>query len=984
MRRRLVGLFILACCFSLDTWSFAQENTAELRGRVVDTQDAGIPGVTILITNQSTGVYRQSVSTADGSYFITAITPGVYTLEAELSGFAKYSRQDIRLDLGRTTTLEVELRPGAVTETITVTAETPLVDVTSKEIGGNVTNREVTMLPSVNGNFIGMVALLPGVISNVSTESFGSDAISANGLDSRNNNFMLDGANNNDDVIGQRAGSQARTPLEAIAEFQVITNQYDAEFGRTTGAVINAISKSGTNAFHGVGAGLWQDAGLTKKDYFVKQNGLTKPDTQLQTYRANLGGPVVRDKAHFFFNVERVMVDRATTITIPARPEFNASPVTQDRVWNTLVRFDHQLNASNTWAVRWLRESSPQLNQIIPVVLNPPAPVTGTFPVTQNASREEIDVDQTVVATLNSVLGNNRLNTFRVNFTQEDVAFANPNFNGNGQDQAALQPTLVYTSFVDQQSSVAQARVNDAYQIDNTMSWFISGRGGSHDLKFGAQYEYVGARSTAQDMLNGMFFFRSDQSFNANDPRTYPDRLWIRVPGALNTYQKAHFVAAFAQDKWRMNSRTTLSLGLRYDLEVQPISEVDNPAFSDPSQYPVDKNNIGARLGLTYDVAGDGQSVVRGGYGRFYDKTHFELISAILTAGTFSNSFNALFPANNFDPGPAAGNLPTDPMLAGGPTVNRTLLAAAYPPGSRVKNTGTVTLDNPDRVIPYTDQFTAGYERQLFTTLSVSADYVHARARDQLMLQDLNPGLRTSTARTAPIVRINPAYVGQVSQPINAGEIDYDALQVALVKRFASDYSYRVSYTLGYSRGNTSGAAIPLSGFQLLDDLNLDLNEGPTNVDRRHNLVVSGQALVPKTGGLTLAWVVRALSGSPFTLFDSTTDPDLNGQFTEPLPAGSYSGTPGPNRNPWTVDFDSERNGARGPGLFQADIRFGYRVRAGQNRNLDLFVDVFNITNRANFENPIGDRRLPDFLNRTALRAGAVPTTVQFGARVEF
>ena len=566
MRSRLVGLLILACCFSFDTRTFAQENTAELRGRVVDTQDAGIPGVTIVITNQATGVYRQSVSTADGSYFITAITPGVYTLEAELSGFAKYSRQGIRLDLGRTTTLEVELRPGAVTETITVTAETPLVDVTSKEIGGNVTNREGTSLPSVNGNVIGMVALLPGVISNVSTESFGSDAVSANGLDSRNNNFMLDGANNNDDVIGQRAGSQARTPVEAVAELQVITNQYDAEFGRTTGAVINAISKSGTNAFHGVGAGLWQDAGMTKPDFFVKQNGLTKPDTQLQTYRANIGGPVVRDKAHFFFNVERVMVDRATTITIPARPEFNASPVTQDRVWNTLARFDHQLNANNTWAVRWLRESSPQLNQIIPVVFNG-NPITGTFPVTQNASREEIDVDQTVVATLNSVMGSNRLNTFRVNFTQEDVAFANPNFNGNGQDQTALMPTLVYTSFVDQQSNVAQARVNDAYQIDDTMSWFISGRGGSHDLKFGGQYEYVGARSTAQDNLNGTFFFRSDQNFNAADPRTYPDRLQIRVPGGLNRYQKAHFVAAFAQDKWRLTSRTTLSLGLRYDLE---------------------------------------------------------------------------------------------------------------------------------------------------------------------------------------------------------------------------------------------------------------------------------------------------------------------------------------------------------------------------------------------------------------------------------
>jgi hypothetical protein len=981
MRAPLIGLLVLACWISVETRTSAQENTAELRGRVVDSQDAGIPGVTILITNEATGVYRQSVSNADGSYFVTAIPPGMYTLEAELSGFQKYSRKGVRLDLGRTATLEIQLSPGAVTETVTVTAETPLVDLSSKEIGGNVTNREVTMLPSVNGNFVGMVALLPGVISNISTESFGSDAISANGLDSRNNNFMLDGANNNDDVIGQRAGSQARTPLEAVAEFQVVTNQYDAEFGRTTGAIINAISKSGTNAFHGVAGGLWQDAGLTKEDYFVKQNGLTKPDTQLQTYRANIGGPVVRDKAHFFFNVERVMVDRANTITIPARPEFNASPVTQDRVWNTLVRFDHQLSANNTWAVRWLRESSPQLNQIIPVVFNA-NPVTGTFPVTENASREENDVDQTIVATLNSVIGKNRFNTFRVNFTQEDVSFANPNFNGNGQDQVVLEPTLVYTSFVDQQSNVAQARVNDAYQIEDTMSWFISGRG-SHDLKFGGQYEYVGARSTAQDNLNGTFFFKSDQNFNVSDPRTYPDRLQIRVPGALNRYQKAQFVSAFVQDKWRVN-RATISLGLRYDLELQPIQEIDNPAFTDPSAYPVDKNNIGARLGLTYDLAGDGRSVLRGGYGRFYDKTHFELISAILTAGTFSDSFTVLFPANNFDPGPTAGTLPTDPMLVGGPTVNRALLAASYPAGSRIRNTGTVNLDNPDRVIPYTDQFTAGYERQLLSTVSVSADYVHARARDQLMIQDLNPGVRTSPARTAPVVRTNPAYVAQVSQPVNAGAIDYDALQMALVKRFASDYSYRVSYTLGYSRGNTSGAAIPLSGFQFLNDLNLDLNEGPTNVDRRHNLVISGQALVPKTHGLTFAWVVRALSGAPFSLFDSTTDPDLNGQFTEPLPAGSYTGTSGPNRNPWTVDFDSERNGARGPGLFQADIRFGYRLRRGQNRTLDLFMDVFNITNRANFENPIGDRRLPDFLNLTALRAGAVPTTVQFGVRMAF
>jgi hypothetical protein len=322
-------------------------------------------------------------------------------------------------------------------------------------------------------------------------------------------------------------------------------------------------------------------------------------------------------------------------------------------------------------------------------------------------------------------------------------------------------------------------------------------------------------------------------------------------------------------------------------------------------------------------------------------------------------------------------------MLAGGPTVNRALLAQRYPPGSRVKNTGNVTLDNPDRTIPYSDQITAGYERQLGNAMSVSADYVHARARDQLMLRDLNPGLRATTARTATLTRVNsPAFAASVFTPVNDGKIDYDALETALVKRFSNDYSFRVSYTLGYSRGNTSGLGIPTSPFQVLDDLGLSANQGPTNFDRRHNLVISGQATVPKTTGMTVAWVARALSGTHFSVVDSTTDPDRNGTFAEPLPAGSYTSTTG--RNPYTADAESERNGATGPGFFQLDLRLGYRLRPGRGRSLDLFADVFNVTNRANFDNPIGDRRSTDFFNLTTLRAGAVPATLQLGVRFEF
>ncbi len=959
----------------------AQQGTAEIRGRVVDAQDAVLPGVSVMVRNQETGMFRQGVSTTDGTYFLSGVTPGTYELTAELAGFKKYARPNLRLEVGRTATVDVQLEVGGLEEQMTVTAEAPLVDVTSKEVGGHITARELTDLPTVNRNFIGFIGLLPGVIANISTESFGSDAVSVNGQDSRNNNYLIDGANNDDDVIGQRAGTQARTPLEAIQEFQVLTSQFDAEFGRTTGAVINAITKQGTNAFHGSAFAYLQDASMTAKDFFAKQNNTPKPDTRFQQYGFTLGGPIVRNKAHFFAAVERVLIDDARTINIPARTELNASPTTETRVWNSIVRLDHQINASNTWNVRWLREYSPQFNQIIPSGAGPAG--SALLPVSLAASREEDDLDQTVVASLNSSLGNTRFNTFRLSFTQEDVAFATSGFNSNGRRQDQLPPTLRFLTYIDQQSDVAQARVNNAYQVEDTFSWFVPGRKGDHNVRMGVQYQYITADFDTQDQLNGIFSFRTDTLFNAADPRTYPERLTIRVPGANAFLMKAHYLGAFLQDKWRLNDRLTLSLGLRYDLERIPIAELDNPLFSDPDDYPVDGNNLAPRVGFSFDPSGDGRTVVRGGYGRFFDKTHFELISAIITAGVFSESFVANFPANAADPGPSRGVLPTDPLLASGPEVNRTLVAQLFPPGTRQRNTGTVFLDDPSRRVPYTDQVSLGFERAVGRDMSVSLDYVHAFARDQFMSKELNPGVRVDTSRTGRLNRVDPAFVASVLTRLNAGRTDYDALQAQLEKRWSGSYRFRVGYTLAYSRGNTAGVGIPQSNFQLLDDMRLDANEGPTDIDRRHNFVFSGSAVVPGTGGLAFSTVVRALSGAPFTVQDTSTDADRNGLFFEPLPAGTYAGA-GPNA--FSVENDGGRNGARGPWFFQADVRLGYQFRFGE-RRLDVFGEVFNLTDRANFELGAanGDRRLAtSFLAYTALRAGAIPRTAQLGIRVGF
>jgi hypothetical protein len=952
--------------------AFAQQGTTEIRGKVVDTSNAAVPGASVVVRNEETGMFRETVSAADGTYFVGGIVPGPYEVTAELQGFKKLGMKNIRLEIGKTTTLDLQLAVGGLEETVSVSAESPLVDVTTKEVGGNITGRELVELPSINRNFIGFIGLLPGIVPSISTESFGSDSISVNGADPRNNNYMLDGGNNNDDVIGQRAGTQARTALESVQEFQVITNQFDAQFGRTTGAIINAVTKSGTNVFHGSAFVFGQDADWTAKDYFAKERNLNKPDTQRREFGGTLGGPIVQNRAHFFGSLERVMIDRGAALVFPSRPDLNWSPTTQDRVWNTMAKYDQQLSANHTWSLRYLRELSPQRNQAI-------------GQVTPTAIREEDDKDQTVVGSMSSVFGSNKLNAMRIGWTQEDVSFANACFNGNGRDQAACQPTLAFQTFTDQQANTAQARVNDAYQIENTFSWFVPNKRGDHDIKVGAQYEYVEADNFAQDNLNGTFSFgQSDLPFDRNNPRTYPDRLTIRVPGQGRVFEKAHYLSFFVQDKWKLGNSFTATLGVRYDRETIPVPERNNPDFANEDDYPIDGDNIQPRVGLSYALDTVGRRVARAGYGRFYDKTHFEIIGGLFNNGVFSDSFTVNFPTSAADPGPRTGLMPTDPFLVNGPVLNRDLLNQRYPPGSAQRNAGNVTLDNPNREIPRSDQVSAGYEHQIGASMSASADYVHVWGRGLFMTFDKNKGFRATTAATAAIVRPDPTFQ-QVNTFINVGETEYDALLLQVEKRLSKGFSARVAYTLSSARGNTSSNGSGAINFQTGSDLNLALNEGPSDFDRRHNLVISGRMLVPYTHGMTFSWVARALSGLPFTLTNNTIDVDRNGTLFDPIAAGTYTGAGTIAADNYSVDFDGKRNGARGPGFFQLDTRFGWRLPLGNGRTFDLSADVFNLTNRANFANPGGNQSAAaTFLVLSALRDGAAPRTLQIGARFGF
>jgi hypothetical protein len=969
----------------------AQQGTAQISGRITDSQGAALPGVAIVVRNEETGALRELTSSAEGSYSAAQLTPGRYSVVGQLTGFRKAERTGLVLLVGTTLTINLTMQLGGIEESVTVTGQSPLVDTTTATVGGNVGTAELSELPAMNRNYFSAVALLPGVQFSPSNQ-MGNDTIVANGQTTQNTNVSVDGGYNADDALGTSSGAQVRTALEAVQEFQVLTSMYDAEFGRASGAIVNAVSKSGTNQFKGVIFGYAASNALTAKDYFVERNNLTKPTTTKREWGGVIGGPIVKNKAHFFFSLERQIDNPNRTRVFEARPEYNFSIAENRSDWNTLIRFDHQISKSHTWAVRWLRETAPQWFTI-------------GARQTLESYQDETDLDQTAVGTLTSVIGDSRVNTVRIARTWEHWWHGNECFRAQGSagglegfkfgeetsgSQALCAPQLNHPQLLAQASTEAQGPWDSNFQIEDDFSWFIPGKKGDHELKFGARYNYTELERVSQINENGQFTFPTNAAFNAADPRTYPERLTIRM-GTFNEFIKNHSWEFFAQDKWKINHRTTLSIGVRYDLEIIPIDETGNPLFANGQSYPVDKNNFAPRIGFTRAFDDQGRSVLRAGYGMFYNRTILGAIDDALEFSkfTFSNVVN--FPNASADPGPSAGRFPTDPMLVNGPVINRALLNQMFPPGQSVRNQGVVIFDSPDRQQPYAHQATVGYGRELTATIAINADYIHSSNRDMFLARNLNPMVRVNTSRTGALTRIDAfgilgePYTERVWVMENTGYNDYDALNLSLEKRYANNWSGRISYSLSKSHGTAENQA-DKNTFQTLTDLNLDEFEGPSSVDRRHILAINGRAEIPKTAGATVAATFRYMSGSPFSIFNSNVDANRNGELNDPSPAGVYSGTAPGAAVLTNVENKGGRNGAIGPDYLQLDLRAGWRGRIKADHTVEVFFDIFNVTNRANFENPAGDERLPStFLVLTNLRGGGgFPRQAQFGVRYAF
>jgi hypothetical protein len=386
-----------------------------------------------------------------------------------------------------------------------------------------------------------------------------------------------------------------------------------------------------------------------------------------------------------------------------------------------------------------------------------------------------------------------------------------------------------------------------------------------------------------------------------------------------------------------------------------------------------------------------GRAALRGGAGIFYQRTSYTFLTGMFSGGRFSDSFTVNYPTNNADTRPRQGQLPIEPILLTCCTVNHAAIDAAYPPGSRVRNGGTVRFDNPDRKNAYARQYSLGYERQFGTNFGLSVDFIRSEQRNQYVLMELNPPLRNSTVvagssntRTNPLVGTVGEWAASVVTLVNEGYIDYNSLQISGTKRSSRGWSGRLSYAFSRGRGNTATGQGAASNAQLLGDLNLDEEVGPTAVDRPHILTLTATYDVPKTRGLKVSAVYTARSGTPFSLIDTSVDHDRNGLTgNEYLPAGNYTYTDGEKN--YDLEYKGGRNGARGPNFARLDLRMGYRIRMNGGRTLDAFLDVFNATNQPNFNNPGNDRRIAaDFLRILSTRDESPPRTAQLNFRYGF
>ncbi len=939
---RHLAVALLFVCFGLTAQALAQGG-ASVGGTVKDDTGGTLPGATVTVTNRNTGALQNFVTGPEGNYRAVNLQPGPYEIAVELTGFGA-QRKGIQLLVGIDETVDFALKLASLSESVSVVGEAPLVEVTKAAPSSVVNGEQLASLPVLDRNFLVVAQIMPGAapMSNLAVTSrfvstkFGGVADQRNGFTT-----ILDGGSVDDATWGSPVINMAQ---DAVQEFKVYRNQFDAQYGAALNAVVNVVSKSGTNQFAGTGYYFGRDKALNSKNYFAR----TVPPFSQTRVGGTFGGPIVVNKTHLFGAVELLHIDKAATIALGASNPFAAAqngnyPYTiSEKIAD--LKFDHRFNDRHSMWVRYAYD-----NQFTPTW--GPSNAQGTF--------TDYSKSHSVAAEENWIVSQNTVNTLRMHYLYHNLYTLPANY-----DMAVTRPSY----------SFGQNPVDPQYfprtnvSIFDTMYINLP----RHDIKMGADITFASSNFEAHFTEHGSFIFTTDAPFDANTRTTWPQSFVMQTPGGYN--YKSKQIAAYFQDDWRVRDNVRLNLGVRYDVDTNLRNNdfyyglLGNPRYAGLSTFiSSDRgnqlNNIQPRLGFTWDTKSDGKLVVRAGFGKYVTRNR------------------PWFQETSMDKSLGSAVRITDPnQLRLFPDINAVLNGLQLADYVARGGVRSLYLVGNGYKLPYALNTTVGFGLQLNAVTSLDVDYVHDYAGDQLGTTDRN------LPATGAISASNPrpvAAFSQVGTLVNNGKAWYDALEVQLHTRVRGTDSLQISYTYSKSIIDAVTFYSTYSGTDRTPD-----NYAYNPTDTPHNLSIAASTSLPWK--FQLSGVFRAISGGPLPVQAGIDlDGDLN--IANDRPAGL----------PQTVgrgDVNSQLNAinafraSRGlPAIsgdllsldpvIDLDLRLTKVIPMGNKRRFEIFLEGYNITNHVTRFGGISSMISPSFLIRTtAIDA----RQMQWGARFVF
>jgi len=906
----------------------AQTTGAVLQGTVADEQSAVLPGASVTITNTSTGASRTVVTDSRGYYRAAALVPGPYEVRVELAGFDTIVRQGVVLSIGQEATLGFTLKIGAVNETLTITGDAPLVETTKNAIGGTVSRAELDNIPIPARDYTQLATTAPGIMG-VASPGFGAgittgSTVSSAGELNRNNTFMIDGVSN-DDLVS--ASSRGGISLEAVREYVVLTSQFSAESGQAAGAVVSIVTRSGTNQLQGRAFLLARAKALNSRDYFSRLANSPKAPFNQQQFGGFVGGPVVKDKMHFFGAYEMLRNRTSSIITSPLVPVDQRQNPFNTNQHLPFTKFDWQLSPNQTVSLRYRVDHRTQIG----------GGVGGLN--TRERGWNSRQRSQDFGGSHTAILSTRAINELRIQYQPTLTFFDTDPYAPTSHAPQITRPSGGFGKG----QPFPQDSMQDYTRLLDNLSYTV----GTHSMKAGVSVDLVTFSSNFLSNQDGTFTFATDAPFNSADRSTYPTQFTQSI-GERHLESTAQVYGFFVQDSWRVRPNLTLNAGVRYDFDtawsrslnirVADVSTRYEPVLRDASD---DKDNLAPRVGFAWDPGGNGKMAIRGGFGLYFDQSFLNVPSNVSRATT-STSITVVSPGypDPFAGGTVAGSRPSTLAVA------------------------------PEIETPASRSSSIGIEREIMRGLGVAADYVNTRARDLVFTYDVN--YPDPTTRVRP----NPNYLA-ISRFQMTGNAWSNALLVRLERRSGPGPTFRVSYTL-------SKAERDVEDFQFIaqDMNNLEAEKGPANNDRRQQLVALATHTLPL--GFQISAYFSARSGLPFTI---TTGRDNNGDtnINDRPDVVNTNGDP-LDRATYNFTFAGRsgslgRNSARGPSFAQLDLRFSKFVRFG-NRKLEGFFEAFNITNHANLGTPVSNLSSASFGRPTTI--SGTPRQAEFGFRFDF